>query len=343
MVEGEQNIIASAAKAHAPTMMPSSSGDGPDLLQADAATVLVVGGSGSLSGVMDAEDVRVVAHIPLDLAAEHIEQMVRLDIVWLVANSEVSAGRYAPLYAMVAARNCRLICEAALDVIDSHIGHVPDAVAVQWLVQPEAIDRRMALVAARPARQMAVHDASRDEAMDRIDRLQEEVSRISRLLGQLAGEAATPRPLEYGWSDQAMVDGRSDAVRAQARYFYPVGRPMGGDEATRDRDQAKRVRRLIRHRRTRERFFPADLFADPAWDMLLDLFAARLERQLVSVSSLCIASAVPATTALRWIKTLTDSGLFLREADEQDGRRIFIAMSDQAYSAMHRYFEALAD
>lgn len=77
--------------------------------------------------------------------------------------------------------------------------------------------------------------------------------------------------------------------------------------------------------------------------MLLDLFAARLERQVVSVSSLCIASAVPATTALRWIKTLTDAGLFLREADERDGRRIFIAMSDQAYSAMERYFEALAE
>ena len=75
--------------------------------------------------------------------------------------------------------------------------------------------------------------------------------------------------------------------------------------------------------------------------MLLDLYAARLERQPVSVSSLCIAAAVPATTALRWIKTMTDAGIFLREADPQDGRRIFIALSDGANEAMARYFEAL--
>ncbi len=90
-------------------------------------------------------------------------------------------------------------------------------------------------------------------------------------------------------------------------------------------------------------YFPADLFADPAWDMLLDLYAARLERQPVSVSSLCIAAAVPATTALRWIKTMTDAGLFVREADPHDGRRIFIALAEGACDALARYFEALEE
>ena len=28
----------------------------------------------------------------------------------------------------------------------------------------------------------------------------------------------------------------------------------------------------------RSRYFDEDMFADPAWDMLLDLFAAQLER-----------------------------------------------------------------
>jgi len=36
--------------------------------------------------------------------------------------------------------------------------------------------------------------------------------------------------------------------------------------------------------------------ADPAWDMLLDLTAARAESRAVSVSSLCIAAGVPTTT-----------------------------------------------
>jgi DNA-binding MarR family transcriptional regulator len=101
------------------------------------------------------------------------------------------------------------------------------------------------------------------------------------------------------------------------------------------------VRRLLRQRRLREQFFPADLFADPAWDMLLDLYAAQLEGQPVAVSSLCIAAAVPATTALRWIKTMTDTGLFERQADPRDGRRIFIGLAPQATQAMDRYFAAL--
>jgi predicted transcriptional regulator len=63
------------------------------------------------------------------------------------------------------------------------------------------------------------------------------------------------------------------------------------------------------------------LFADPAWDMLLDLLQAEIAQHRVPVSSLCIAAAVPATTALRWIKTMTDVGLFKRRADPHDGRR----------------------
>ncbi len=100
---------------------------------------------------------------------------------------------------------------------------------------------------------------------------------------------------------------------------------------------AARVRAIIRARRLRDQFFGPNLFADPAWDMLLDLMAARLEGQHVAVSSLCIAAAVPATTALRWIKVLTDQGLLLRVADPQDGRRIHIELSDQAAAALDAY------
>lgn len=61
------------------------------------------------------------------------------------------------------------------------------------------------------------------------------------------------------------------------------------------------VRNIIRARQSRIRFFGNDLFADPVWDMLLDLAVARVEHRRVSVTSLCIASGVPTTTALRWI------------------------------------------
>jgi len=94
-------------------------------------------------------------------------------------------------------------------------------------------------------------------------------------------------------------------------------------------------------RRLREKFFPAELFSDPAWDMLLDLMTARLDRRPVSVSSLCIASAVPATTALRWIKTMTEAGLFERCADPHDGRRVFIGLADKTAQKLASYFAVM--
>lgn len=337
----------------AQTLQARGRASGYDTLNTAEISVLLVGADAPLAGISDAEGVRVLGSVSLDLAVEHIQQMVRLDTVWLVARSDADAGRYAELYTVLAERDCQLVCETNLDVIDSHLRCVSACLPVQWVVRPDAMERRVALTAARPKRQMEVHDASgddasRDDAMVRIDRLQEEVARISRLLGQLAGDGVGASGTNYGWSDGSltgggMIGGRSDQVRAAPRSFYPIGRTAGSDEMTRDRERAKWVRRKIRQRRAREQFFPSDLFADPAWDMLLDMFAARLERQTVSVSSLCIAAAVPATTALRWIKTLTDSGLFVREADSQDGRRIFIAMSDKAYAAMERYFEALEE
>jgi hypothetical protein len=103
---------------------------------------------------------------------------------------------------------------------------------------------------------------------------------------------------------------------------------------------AEYVRSIIRARRLRDHFFRAEIFGDPAWDMLLDLYAARLERRTVAVSSLCIAAAVAPTTALRWIKSLCDKGIFVRKADEQDSRRVFIGLSDEAALALTGYFKA---
>jgi len=90
------------------------------------------------------------------------------------------------------------------------------------------------------------------------------------------------------------------------------------------------IRAMLRARRLRDQHFPPDLFADPAWDILLDLMAARLERKQVTVSSLCVAAAVPPTTALRWIGILTERGLLVRAVDRADRRRAFVDLSEAA-------------
>lgn len=98
------------------------------------------------------------------------------------------------------------------------------------------------------------------------------------------------------------------------------------------------VRRMIRHRQLRARYFDNNLFADPAWDMLLDLTAARAEHRRVTVTSLCIASEVPTSTALRWISQMTAAGLLERVEDDIDRRRAFVKLSDSAADTMARYF-----
>ena len=91
---------------------------------------------------------------------------------------------------------------------------------------------------------------------------------------------------------------------------------------------------LIRFRRKREAVFGPGLFADPAWDMLLDLFVAREQGRNISVSSLCIAAAVPPTTALRWIRHMDERGLLERRKDPRDGRRVWIAIKAEVHKKM---------
>lgn len=103
-----------------------------------------------------------------------------------------------------------------------------------------------------------------------------------------------------------------------------VGSP-GADRS--DVVLAAAARRYLRLRRERDALLGARLFADPAWDLLLDLFAAGVEGGHVSVSSACIAAAVPPTTALRWLKLLEDRGLIERMPDPLDRRRCFLGIT----------------
>lgn len=101
------------------------------------------------------------------------------------------------------------------------------------------------------------------------------------------------------------------------------------------------ARQTYDDRRRRNKIFQSDeLFGEPAWDILLDLFIAAKERRRVSVTSACIGSAVPSTTALRWISILEKQGFLSREADPGDARRVYVRLSPRGYEAMLEYFSA---
>lgn len=99
------------------------------------------------------------------------------------------------------------------------------------------------------------------------------------------------------------------------------------------RDNAALARSYLANRRRRSEMFGDGLFADPAWDMLLDLYANEQEQQQICITSACLAGGVPSTTALGWLLKLEKQGFVLRSRDPCDGRRAFLHLSP-ATSAM---------
>jgi DNA-binding MarR family transcriptional regulator len=189
-----------------------------------------------------------------------------------------------------------------------------------------ALGRAQLLAPGRSVREMA------DEDRMQILRLTEQVGRLAARLGDGAlspalGESALG---DSGGETAALaLHGTADP----AELLAPAPQTPAPDP--------RLVRRILRQRQQRSRFFDAELFADPAWDMLLDLTAAREEEKQVSVTSLCIAAGVPATTALRWIGQMQHAGLFQRVEDKADRRRAFIALTDTAAHGMARYFDLI--
>lgn len=251
------------------------------------------------------------------------------DVV-VVDCSEVDASAMAALARLderVSRSGARLVVATTLDALEALFLCFATA-EVRWLVDPAQGERLVALAEARLQLSARVRELS-DEDRETLERLTGHVAAIAERLDLI--------------SDHAPQDGL--ALRSPGIPFHHEG---GEDERTLIRGQRpplpdpRLVRQLIARRQARAKFLPGVCFADPAWDILLDLTAARAEHERVSVTSLCIASGVPATTALRWIGQLEKSGLVERVADDIDRRRAFVVLTDRAADAMAAYFVAIS-
>ncbi|TPG42377.1 MarR family transcriptional regulator [Sphingomonas koreensis] len=127
----------------------------------------------------------------------------------------------------------------------------------------------------------------------------------------------------------------SDAAEFAAALHAAAGRGAGYPEAKRTKESdthhseaVTTARKYLKARRRREAIFPTGLFSDPAWDMLLALYIAEADRRPVSISSACIAAAVPGSTALRWIGKLEACSLVVRRPDHADHRFTWLELSD---------------
>lgn len=287
-----------------------------------------------LTGRRAAESVgaRVGEVIPIAEGSQRLDRQSALDgiVVEILSDHGAVLDRLLARVAHLANRDQVAVAVTCpfdlLDRVEAHFADSPAAV----LPDADEADRVAALALGLQDRSpLLLRDSAREIDAVRLRRLADEVSRIARSLSNLSANSPS--------RSQGLAGALQAELRESGGGFAAEPAGLGSPPLP----PADLIRKTIRMRRMRESFFDTALFADPAWDMLLDLFAARIEDEDVAVSSLCIAAAVPPTTALRWIKTMTDHGLFERHADPQDGRRIYVRLADAATARMADYFATL--
>lgn len=297
--------------------MDAQSSDHDQLLYNDLPPVLIAADSPvafeRAKRTVLASGVRMAEALEIDAAPERMGRQGAASALWIELDGDfddaverllgqvcedIGHSRYS---AIVSART------ALIDPLTAKIGNA----SIELLIDADDGERAAALSLALALQVEAhwINDVASDKSAVRLRQLSDEVSRIAATLARLStGPTQVSRQIE----------------------------PPKGDGAP--PISAETVRGVIRARRLRSRYFSEELFADPAWDMLLDLLQAEIAHLRVPVSSLCIAAAVPATTALRWLKAMTSEGLFVRRADPHDGRRVFVELAPQTSEILRRYF-----
>lgn len=277
-------------------------------------TILMIGGSESDAEMVSAAGARSVRRTPAAVISDP-DLLALADTILIAITAEDELHDLLPV---LAAAGRPVIATFVRDTIDAAAGLLA-VDGCTLLCEPDPVELAAALSLGLTDAGVHLNDVASGAEAARLRQLSEEVGRIARVLAGLSGERAAP------------LAGSPRLAPTVPPPEPPIDRAL----------DANAIRAMIRARRLRAQYFDPALFADPAWDMLLDLMAARIERRAVSVSSLCIAAAVPSTTALRWIKALTDQGLLRRAPDPRDARRVFIELDDATAGAMARCLSAM--
>jgi hypothetical protein len=102
------------------------------------------------------------------------------------------------------------------------------------------------------------------------------------------------------------------------------------------------ARRLYADRRDRDAAFgeAVELFQEPAWDMLLELFIWHADGLGVPAQQLSATGHTAATAAMRWIAALEAEGLVHGWTDPARPDRRLIGLTLAGATVMTRYLES---
>ncbi len=109
-----------------------------------------------------------------------------------------------------------------------------------------------------------------------------------------------------------------------------------------EEDDARALRNaeaVLRRRILRKQLIGhAELFGEPAWDMLIDLFIHECRGEQLSMSSLCATAGIPTSSAMKLAQRLCEAGVLERTPDLFDGRRTLMKIAPEVAHRLRAYF-----
>ncbi|MBK5264694.1 MAG: hypothetical protein JJE34_05580, partial [Alphaproteobacteria bacterium] len=218
-------------------------------------------GQKALEHIANAAGARLLGAVDIASAVERLDRIaaVRLLIAKADSDSPALAALLARIDRIAETDGTAIIVAVTPAMLDLAFGLLT-APQVQLLCAPSDADFAAAVaLALHNTQPTALHDIGRESEALRLQRLSEEVSRIARTLASLSGGISTSSALSSGMDNLA-----------EPEHGYAGEPSLDAPNRPRVLITPREIRDMLRLRRLRDQFFPGELFADPAWDMLLD-------------------------------------------------------------------------
>ena len=103
------------------------------------------------------------------------------------------------------------------------------------------------------------------------------------------------------------------------------------------------ARRAYAERKSRSKMIGSkEIFGEPAWDLLLDLFIHQSNDEDLTVKSACLHVETSENTTLRWLRVLEHNGLLKSHIDPANPEQQLIHLTPAGYEGMIRYLKSVA-
>lgn len=120
--------------------------------------------------------------------------------------------------------------------------------------------------------------------------------------------------------------------------------PQGERDRLTEECRMRRVAEsLLRQRQQRSDYVSSTLFAEPGWDMLLELYVIENSGSSTAASALMPHSEIPKSTKARWLDHLEQLRLVRRRAHPHEPETEFVELTDEGTRQLEGYLSSISD